>query len=210
MEKTGKKIQWQPKKIKIAEIKANPNNPKLLNQLGLERLKASLDAFGLAGTVIVNTDMMLIDGHSRLKEAIAKGEKFIWASMPNRKLTPKEYKQMNAIYDMATASDIDEKLLAQALGSDRKAFEQFSIQLPKELLGKLGAKAEKFVYPEESVDVERKEADVNQRLIFLTTKQAEQFDKWEETCMELFKAKNLTDFIFNAVKFAVETKTKKK
>ncbi len=210
MAKSGKGIQWAPKKIKVTDIKVNPNNPKILNQLGLDRLKESLATFGMAGTVIVNTDNMLIDGHSRLKEAIGRGEKFIWASMPDRKLTTKEYKQMNAVYDMATASDVDEKLLAEAFGGDRKVFEKFSMQIPKALMEQLGAKAEKFVYPDDSQDEVRQEADVNQRLIFLTNEQAKRFDDWEENHMALFKAKNLTDFIFNAVKFAVEIKTKKK
>jgi len=98
-------IQWEPKKIKVDDLIENPKNPKTLNETGKKRLQKSLSKFGLAGTIICNSDLTIIDGHSRKMELLAAGIEEVYVSMPSRPLTEQEYKEFNAIVDLAQAGD---------------------------------------------------------------------------------------------------------
>jgi hypothetical protein len=98
-------IQWEPKKVKVEDLIENPKNPKTLNKTGKKRLQKSLSKFGLAGTIICNSDLTIIDGHSRKQELIAAGIEEVYVSMPSRALTDQEYKEFNAIIDLAQAGD---------------------------------------------------------------------------------------------------------
>jgi hypothetical protein len=98
-------IQWEPKKVKVDDLIENPKNPKTLNETGKKRLQKSLSKFGLAGTIICNSDLTIIDGHSRKQELIAAGIEEVYVSMPSRALTDQEYKEFNAIIDLAHAGD---------------------------------------------------------------------------------------------------------
>lgn len=106
-------IQWKPELVKVEDLKENPKNPKIINERGKSRLKKSLAKFGLAGTIICNTDLTIIDGHSRKKELIEAGIEEVWISKPDRKLSSKDYKEFNAIIDLAKAGDSDLKLIEQ-------------------------------------------------------------------------------------------------
>jgi hypothetical protein len=98
-------IQWEPKKVKVDDLIENPKNPKTLNEIGKKRLQKSLSKFGLAGTIICNSDLTIIDGHSRKTELLAAGIEEVYVSMPSRPLTESEYKEFNAIIDLAQAGD---------------------------------------------------------------------------------------------------------
>lgn len=100
-------INWEPKKVKVSELIENPDNPKIITDAGRQKLKKSLGKFGLAGTMPVNQDMMIIDGHSRKAQLIEAGIEEVWVSMPSRLLTEKEYKEMNAVFDIVKAGDPD-------------------------------------------------------------------------------------------------------
>jgi hypothetical protein len=98
-------IQWEPKKVKVDDLIENPKNPKTLNETGKKRLQKSLSKFGLAGTIICNSDLTIIDGHSRKTELLAAGIEEVYVSVPSRALTDQEYKEFNAIIDLAQAGD---------------------------------------------------------------------------------------------------------
>src|SRR5579859_2918813 len=99
-------IQWEPKKIKVDDLIENPKNPKTLNETGKKRLQKSLSKFGLAGTIICNSDLTIIDGHSRKMELLAAGIEEVYVSMPSRPLTEQEYKEFNAIVDLAQPGSV--------------------------------------------------------------------------------------------------------
>ena len=109
----GKNITWEPKKVKVEDLKENPNNPKILNEKGKRRLQKTLKKYGLAGTLVVNTDLSIIDGHSRKTELLQSGIKEVWVSVPSRKLTKKEYEEFNAVFDLAKAGDSDIMLMEE-------------------------------------------------------------------------------------------------
>ena len=102
-----KAITWSSKLVQVSTSKPTPTNYKIKTDLGKERLALSLKKFGLAGTVVLNTDFTLIDGNSRLEEAKKEKQKTIWASFPNRKLSPAEFKEMSALFDFAKAGEVD-------------------------------------------------------------------------------------------------------
>lgn len=114
----AKELIWQPTKVKVADLKENPNNPKVLNEKGKARLQRSLSKFGLAGTIICNKDLNIIDGHSRKKDLEENGVKDVWVSVPSRQLTKKEYDEFNAIIDLARAGDPDMKMIEENIGEE--------------------------------------------------------------------------------------------
>lgn len=149
-------IKWKSVQVKVKDIDPTPKNYKIANALGKERLHLSLKKFGLAGNVVLNYGAkgrwVLIDGNSRLIEAKEKGEKMIWASIPNKALNPKEFKEMSAMFDYAKAGDVDEDAIKQDLGTSKDFFNQWGMQVPASMLDKLGANA-KVVMEEKAADI---------------------------------------------------------
>lgn len=114
----NKYITWEPRKVRLDQLKENPQNPKLLNEKGKNRLQKLLAKFGLAGTLIANTDMTIIDGHKRRRELMDEGIEEAFVSFPSRKLTEKEYKELNALFDTAKAGDPDTMMMEDILGEE--------------------------------------------------------------------------------------------
>ena len=137
------KIKWRSIEVLTANILPTEKNYKIRNALGRERLTQSLKLFGLAGNVIVNPTgksgkYMLIDGNSRLELAIESKEKKIAVSIPSRKLTPKEFQEMSAMFDYAKAGDVDMERIHGDLGKTKDFFDKWGLAVPKALLNKLG------------------------------------------------------------------------
>jgi hypothetical protein len=97
-------INWTLKEVKTDWIKPNPNNPKQRNEKGMKRLQKSLDKFGVVFDGICNADGTLIDGHSRLE---VNKRKTAMVFVLDRQLTEQEATEMNGIFDLARAGDMD-------------------------------------------------------------------------------------------------------
>jgi hypothetical protein len=199
-----KKITWSPKQVLVKDVKPTPNNYKIKTDLGKERLNHSLSLFGIAGTVVVNTDLCLIDGNSRLEEARERGEKKIWVSVPDRKLSPKEFTEMSAMYDFAKAGEVDMDRIKGDLGSAKKFYEDWGMEVPLSLLDNLGAnapvdrqQAKELEYPENVVDPEKAIVTVQ---LFFTAKEEREFRKIEEVLKKRFKVDSVTDCVLKAFK----------
>lgn len=202
-----KPITWAPKKVEVKAIKATPNNYKIKTDLGKERLQQSLKMFGLAGTVIVNTDLTLIDGNSRLIEAKEAGEKYMYVSMPSRKLTPKEFQEMSAMYDYAKAGEVDIERIEGELGTTEDFFKKWGMTVPMHLLDKLGNKSVNVEDLSLSSNVKKNKeqivgdvSDIRMVNLFFSAKQEAEFRKIEEKLMKKFKTSNTTDTVFKALK----------
>jgi len=204
-----KAITWKSKVVPVAKIKPTPTNYKIKNALGQERLKTSLAKFGLAGTVVCNTDFTLIDGNSRLEQVKAKGQKNIEVSIPNRKLTPQEFKEMSAMFDFAKAGEVDLERIQGDLGTKADFYKQWDLQVPMHLLEKLGSKskvgnngnsAPGLQYPEEGEGKELITSDSRMVQLFFNVKQEVEFRKIEEKLMKKFKTSNTTDTVLKAFK----------
>lgn len=112
-----KQIKWALVEVEREKLKVNPKNPKIRNEKGMKRLRKSLEKFGNVFDGIVNADYTIIDGHSRFE--VSK-EKTARVFIPDRQLTEKEYTELNGIFDIARAGDID-------FGQIQVNFEEFEI-----------------------------------------------------------------------------------
>ncbi len=106
---TPKVIKWKTIRAKAKDIQPTPGNYKIKTKLGRERLDTSLGKYGLAGTCVCNYSKTkgkydLVDGNSRWEKVMANNpNEMMEISVPDRKLTPAEYKEMSAIFDFAVA-----------------------------------------------------------------------------------------------------------
>lgn len=60
-------IEWRNEKRKIKELVPYVSNPRQITEKQAEDLKKSLDKFGLAASLVINTDNTIIGGHQRKK-----------------------------------------------------------------------------------------------------------------------------------------------
>lgn len=202
-----KTITWKAVQVEVSKIKPTPNNYKLKTELGMERLRHSLKSFGLAGTVVLNTDLTLIDGNSRWEQAKEKGEKKIWASLPDRKLTSQEFKEMSALYDFAKAGEVDLDRIKTDLGSSKSFYDKWNLEVPISLLNKLGKGGGKAVITGASTAaevraLEQKISTIDTRMVqlFFTAKQEAEFRSIEAKLHPKFKTDNISDLVFKVFK----------
>ncbi len=205
MKKT-KTLEWVPKKVLVKNVKKTALNFKIKTELGKQRLQESLSKFGLAGTAVCDQNLNLIDGNSRLEEAVEKGWKYMWVSVPNRAMTKSEYTEMSAMFDFAKAGDVDVDRISGELGTSKDFFERWGMEPP---LG-FGDKAVSLAslkYPEEGEGSKSKkenstllESDIRPVTLFFSLAQRTQWDKWVEKGQKKFKTDNITDFVFKAIK----------
>jgi hypothetical protein len=204
-------ITWSSQRVEVSKIKPTPNNYKIKTELGMERLRHSLSKFGLAGNVVLNADCTLIDGNSRWESAKKNGEKFLWASMPSRKLTAEEFTEMSAMFDFAKAGEVDFDRIKKELGTKEDFYKQWGLEMPLDLLEKLG-KGGKGVTVSAgktgAAELEERVAtsDIRMVQLFLSSKDEAAFRKMEEVLMKRFKTDNVTDTVFKAFKFLTNGK----
>jgi hypothetical protein len=211
------KITWSSKKVPTSTILPTPNNYKIKSEMGKERFKMSLKLFGLAGNVVVNPDgkgkFTLVDGNSRWSEAVEAKEKYIWVSIPSRKLLPKEFTEMSALFDFAKAGDVDMDRIMGEIGTTEEFYSKWNIDVPMELLAKLGSKTNggaEVKFPVKSGKGKASsnggeaavEAPDNVRMVNLFFNKAdhEKFIKMEEKLAKRFKTDAITDTVFAAMK----------
>lgn len=204
-----KAITWVPKKVPINKIKKTPRNFKIENSLGRKRLMQSLDVFGNASTVILNTDYCLIDGNSRLEEEKKRKSTWLWVMWPSRKLSPKEYREMCAMFDYAVAGEVDTERIHQELGTSKEFFDQWHIEMPMNLLDKIGKKSKGIdvdvkgmKYPDKVKDAVTSGESVVTIYLFYSVKLANQFRKEEDRLAKKYGLSNISDIVLQAMKKA--------
>lgn len=202
-------LQWVPKLIEVSKLKHTPNNYKIQNEQGLKMLQASLKHFGLAGTIVANTDFVLIDGNSRVKEAREKKQKKIWVSFPNRKMTPKELSDMNAIFDQARAGDVDHDRINKEKGTSADFYKMFGMQMPLEILDKMGKgqaieKNGKRNKVESSIEELGDDALIPFNMFFKHS-QDKKFKEWYPTIQAKLKTQTVTDTVFKCIEAMAKT-----
>jgi hypothetical protein len=195
-----KTINWTPKRVLLSKVRPSPVNYKIKNALGAERFKESLKQFGLAGTVVVNTDLTLIDGNSRLEEMAKRKLKHIWVSIPDRKLSPKEFAEMCAVFDYSVAGDVDIVSIERDYGDHTDFLKRYGMTVSMDKLKTLGANAKVAKFPEGKKGKEPETTDVKMVQLFFTVKQEEEFRRIEERLMRKLKTTNTTDTVLKAFK----------
>jgi len=198
-----KQIKWKAVEVLISKIKPTPNNFKLKTEDGLSRFKHSVESYGLAGVVILNTDFTLIDGNTRIEKAKELGEKKVWASIPDRKLTPKEFTEFAAMYDFAKAGEVDIERIKDELGTTESFFKSWGVDIPMKAQQKLKEMENAKIEARPSLKKEEKFTELNYKPLTLSfnVKDADEYLSIAESLYKHFKTDNLTDLSLLALKF---------
>jgi DNA-binding cell septation regulator SpoVG len=201
-----KEITWNTKMVEVVKIKPTPDNYKLKTEIGLKRLQTSLKKFGLAGTAVCNLDLTLIDGNSRVEEAKKNGRKKMWVSLPSRKLTAAEFKDMSQLFDYAVAGAVDIDRIHQDHGTSKRFFKEWDMEVPLHLLDKIGKKGDhevalsKLGYPEEAKNAVESGENIVMVNLFFNAKQEAEFRKHEERLAKKYKTASTTDTVLKVFK----------
>ena len=102
----AKKITWQLKTYKLADLTDYYKNPRSLSEKEFKQLKTSLDKFGMIDKPIVNADSVhtIIGGHQRKHVLEAEGVKEVECWIPDRELSDKEVEELNIRLNKNTGS----------------------------------------------------------------------------------------------------------
>lgn len=112
-------IKWESQSWNIKYLKEWDKNPRHMTKKGLQQLKASIERFGVAEPLVINTDGTLCGGHGRLKVLKKLKVKEVDCYIPNRELTPKEFEELNIRLNKNIAGEWDfEKLNNEWEASD--------------------------------------------------------------------------------------------
>ena len=97
---------WHTEQRKINDLLPYPRNPRTMTGKQASDLKKSLEKFGLAEIPAINLDNMICAGHQRLRtlQELGRGDEMVDVRVPDRMLTPEEFKEYNARSNKNTGS----------------------------------------------------------------------------------------------------------
>lgn len=101
------------KKVKLSEIKSNPNNPRIIKDDKFQKLVKSIQEFPKMlqiRPIVVNDDMIVLGGNMRLKACQEAGLKEVW-TIKASELTPEEQRRF-IIADNVGYGEWDWEMLA--------------------------------------------------------------------------------------------------
>lgn len=88
-------IKWTNETRNLDDLIPSDYNPRKLTKKNERFLSDSLDTFGMADVVVINTNNHIIGGHQRYYLLKKRGEKKVDVRVPNRLLTDAEEKELN-------------------------------------------------------------------------------------------------------------------
>lgn len=103
---------WQLERRGIETIHPYEHNPRIIKGKPFEDLKKSIDSFGLAEPLIINTDGTIVGGHARYFYLKERGDEYVDCYVPDRTLTEKEVKELNVRLNKNVAGEWDFETLA--------------------------------------------------------------------------------------------------
>lgn len=113
------KLKWKAAQKKLSELKPFEKNPRRMTEKGMADLNKSLDKFGLADPIIINTDGEIIGGHARYFALKEKNHtESINVIIPDRKLTEDEVKELNVRLNKNIAGEWEFDILANEFELD--------------------------------------------------------------------------------------------
>jgi hypothetical protein len=218
-------FEWTPHQVEVSKIKPTPNNFKIKTELGNALFSTSLSKYGIARAPLINVDvkannwtndMVLIDGNSLVEKAKKLKRKTIWVLVPNKKLTPAQFKEMNATFDYARAGHVDTERMDKELGSVEDFRQAWGRDLPMEAVEGLGKKAnlDSLEFPgkkkkdTKSVSPTSTSTQASFKVVnlFLTNAQVSKWDSAVEKIMRKYKIENITDALYKLVTTCKEGK----
>lgn len=90
-------LEWHNEKRKVSDLIPWDKNPRILTEVQAKHLMESLRKFNLVETPAIDTTNILVSGHQRCKilAMLGRGDEEIDVRVPNRKLTDKEFEELN-------------------------------------------------------------------------------------------------------------------
>jgi ParB-like chromosome segregation protein Spo0J len=111
-------MNWHIEKRALSSLIEWQDNPRLLTKKGIADLKKSIEKFGCAEPLVINTDGTIIGGHGRKKVLGSLGIADVDCYLPDRTLTPEEVKEVNIRLNKNIAGEWDFDKLANAFEID--------------------------------------------------------------------------------------------
>lgn len=108
------KINWVTTHVLVRDLQEYQDNPRRINKRDFDKLVKSIEEDGYHQRILVNTDNMIIGGHSRKKALLAAGFRendVIEVLKASRALTEYEFKRLN-IRDNLIFGEFDFDILA--------------------------------------------------------------------------------------------------
>lgn len=123
-----KPITWRAETRAIADLAAYDRNPRQFTKKGMADLTKSIERFGLAEPIVINTDGTVIGGHARLEVLRARGDVEVAVYVPDRKLTAKQLEELCVRLNANTAGAWDFEMLANEY--DVGALSEWGLDIP--------------------------------------------------------------------------------
>lgn len=207
IKKKKRPITWSNAVVRTDRILKTPNNFKLVTEDGSARFNTSLNDYGKAGTVILNYHptkkgyYFIVDGNSRHEDAVEQGEETMNASIPSRALTPKEYEEFSAMYDMARKGEVDLFRIKEELGTSKDFFKKWGFSIDDATASKLdnmdGGKIE--AKPKKG-NAETPAIETRPISLLFTPEESDQYIKMAEALYKRYKVDNVTDLSMKIMK----------
>ena len=105
-------VQWTEKKVPVASLIPYERNPRHISPEAQERLKTSILEMGYHQRIIAQPDLRVIGGHQRIKALKDLGIEEITVLVPNRELTPEEFRRL-LVQDNLPFGSFDFEMLSQ-------------------------------------------------------------------------------------------------
>lgn len=105
------KINWKVERRAIGTIKPYAKNPRIIKGKKLEDLKKSIEKFGLAEPLVINTDGTIIGGHARYYVLLDEKVEWVDCYIPDKKFTDKQVDELCIRLNKNIAGEWDFEIL---------------------------------------------------------------------------------------------------
>lgn len=167
-------MKWKTQKIKVSNLKEFEKNPRKMTKKGLSDLKKSIQKFGLAEPIVVNTDMTICGGHGRLQVLKELGILDVDCYVPEKKLTEKEFEELNIRLNANIAGEWNLEALSE--NWDTKELEDWGLELELD-----------WIEEEEKLEEEEEEIKAYKKIHFLISCKPEDLEKIQKSLEEIKK-----------------------
>lgn len=107
-----KKINWTLKNKKLSELIPHPSNPRIIKGKKFDDLKQSIQKFGMAQPIVLNTDNTILSGHARYYYLLEQKEETVDCYIPDKTFTKEEEKEAIIRFNKNIAGSWDFEILA--------------------------------------------------------------------------------------------------
>lgn len=120
-------MKWHNETRKLEELKPSDYNPRKLSKKDERQLGESLDSFGMADVIVINTNGRIIGGHQRYAILKKQGIQEVDVRVPDQELTDKQERELNlrlnknlGEFEKDLLKDFDKDLLEKVGFSDNE------------------------------------------------------------------------------------------